>query len=151
MKILKILGVVLAAFLALIVILFVVRVTKDIAKTNDIVDAINKSDKVVLIMSGNHDDTKTVEVTDKADIDKLKKLCTSIGGVDWYNDSICGHFPNHSVRFINSSENTEIMVCPAADGCNSYEIEDNLYNIAETTRKEFDKTVKKYGMTFPYV
>ena len=151
MKILKFFGVVLAVFFALPVTFYIVRTVKDIANTNEIIDAINKSDKVVLIMSSYHEDTKTVEVTDKADIDELKKLCTSIGGADWFNDSHCGHFPNHSVRFINSSDKTEIIVCPAGDGCSSYEIEGNLYNIAETTRKEFDKTVKKYGMIFPYV
>ncbi|MBR6400747.1 MAG: hypothetical protein IKS17_05945 [Firmicutes bacterium] len=153
MKILKFLGVTLAVMIVLIASVFISSDVKYKKAKNNAVSAISNSDKVILIITDDDNAVKTVEVSDKADADKLKQLCSKITGYDFFNDSdlSCGYYGGYAVKFVNTADNSEIIVCPAVDGCESMQIGEMAFYVSRTTRKEFDETVKKYGMKFPWI
>ncbi|MBQ8940233.1 MAG: hypothetical protein IJ062_00210 [Firmicutes bacterium] len=154
MKILKILGVILTAIILLISAVFILPDVKYQRARDNAVSAISNSDRVELIITDDDHTVRTVEVSDKADVDKLKQLCCKITGYNFFNDGdlSCGYYERYAVKFINTTDNSETLVCPACDGCGSMQIgEMEFYINHDTTRKEFDKTVKKYGMDFPWV
>ena len=154
MKFLKFLGVVAVVIFALLITKIVSSEINYNIQKRVAVSAIGNSDKVELVITDDDWDVKTVEVSNKSDADKLKQLCSAITGYDFFNDSdlSCGYYEGYAVKFINTKDNSEILVCPALDGCGSMQVGEIIFTINHnTTRKEFDKIVKKYGMDFPWV